>query len=291
MQPQVGGVNKYQYNNKELNEDFGLNWNDYGARWYDASIARWNGVDQLAEKYSSWSSYNYVLGNPIRFIDPDGNEVVDPNSKSAKAYRAVLEKTAEGRALWTRMVESPNRIDIHVVDFFGMKDAGNTNGDDWKLATSIIEMGSAAYVADGDTYEKIKSGNLGELSISDQVEGGDFDSSTGEYKFEEGRDMHIVIDLMFIQYSGEDEGMSGKEIEKQQVRLAVEEGQHSTQTFVDLGPNMKKGEAGNYTEMTKSELVKKYGSLSQKQHNTNYEKSRNEVEAKQVAERAKNEIK
>ena len=27
--------NKYQYNGKELNDDFGLNWNDYGARWYD----------------------------------------------------------------------------------------------------------------------------------------------------------------------------------------------------------------------------------------------------------------
>ena len=27
VQPQVGGVNLYQYNGIELNEDFGLNWN------------------------------------------------------------------------------------------------------------------------------------------------------------------------------------------------------------------------------------------------------------------------
>ncbi len=27
--------NRYQYNGKELNGDFGLNWNDYGARWYE----------------------------------------------------------------------------------------------------------------------------------------------------------------------------------------------------------------------------------------------------------------
>ncbi|BDS09823.1 RHS repeat-associated core domain-containing protein [Aureispira anguillae] len=74
-QPQVGGANKYQYNGKELNEDFGLNWNDYGVRWYDASIGRWNAVDPLAGDYMPWSGYNYVLGNPLKYIDPDGMRV------------------------------------------------------------------------------------------------------------------------------------------------------------------------------------------------------------------------
>jgi RHS repeat-associated protein len=48
-----------------LNEDFGLDWYDYGARWYDAAIGRFSTIDRFAEKYSSMSGYGYAAGNPI----------------------------------------------------------------------------------------------------------------------------------------------------------------------------------------------------------------------------------
>jgi RHS repeat-associated protein len=73
----VAPENKYRYNGKEWNEDFGLNMYDYGARGYMPDLGRWGGVDALAERYYSWSPYNYVLGNPIRNIDPDGNGVTN----------------------------------------------------------------------------------------------------------------------------------------------------------------------------------------------------------------------
>jgi RHS repeat-associated protein len=46
---------------------------DYrGARYYDNEVGRFLSLDPLAAIYPSWSAYNYVLANPIRFIDPNG---------------------------------------------------------------------------------------------------------------------------------------------------------------------------------------------------------------------------
>ncbi len=64
--------NRYKYNNKELTSDFSLDWYEYGARMYDPQIGRWHVVDPMAEKYYSWSPYNYVANNPMIFIDPNG---------------------------------------------------------------------------------------------------------------------------------------------------------------------------------------------------------------------------
>lgn len=118
-------LNRYQYNGKELTEDLGLNWNDYGARWYDPAVARWSAVDPLAEEFYSWSPYNYVYNDPLRFIDPDGkgpDDTIFFDEDGSELYRTkdnlddaivVVSKENEAQFDQTRMraVLSPNFVD------------------------------------------------------------------------------------------------------------------------------------------------------------------------------------
>jgi len=74
--------NRYLYNGKELQDDFDLNWYDYGARFYDAQIARFHTLDPLAEKYSFQSPFVYAVNNPIRFSDFNGEGPIDRVKKA-----------------------------------------------------------------------------------------------------------------------------------------------------------------------------------------------------------------
>ncbi|MCI5057874.1 MAG: RHS repeat-associated core domain-containing protein [Flavobacteriales bacterium] len=86
--PTITGVeNHYKYASKEKVEDFGLDWIDFGARFYDPGMGRWNSVDPLAEKYMTWSPYSYTLNSPMTFVDPDGRQVVDAKGRAVKISR------------------------------------------------------------------------------------------------------------------------------------------------------------------------------------------------------------
>lgn len=70
-----GSVQRYKYNGKELDRMHGLDWYDYGARWYDGM--RFLAQDSKLEKYYAISPYAYCLNSPIRLFDNDGREPGD----------------------------------------------------------------------------------------------------------------------------------------------------------------------------------------------------------------------
>ncbi len=69
--------NCYLHNEKELFEDGGLNWYDYGMRNYDPQIGRFTQLDPLADEYAGMSTYQFTGNDPITNVDVDGMEPAD----------------------------------------------------------------------------------------------------------------------------------------------------------------------------------------------------------------------
>lgn len=69
----TAGANTLEkFTGKERDTEANLNLDYFGARYYDAALGRWHGVDPKASKRPGISPYNYVQNNPLVRIDPDG---------------------------------------------------------------------------------------------------------------------------------------------------------------------------------------------------------------------------
>lgn len=141
----------YKYNGKEFVEMHGYDTYDYGARGYYAAIGRFSTVDPLAEKYYSISPYAYCAGNPIKYIDPDGREVVISGVLSNEALNQLKERTKDIMTL--KMNEETGKLSYTVNEGMELK------GDAKQMAGMIDNNSITVNLATTDKKET-STGNL-----------------------------------------------------------------------------------------------------------------------------------
>jgi len=65
--------NENLFNKKELQEETGQY--DFGARFYDPVVTRFNAIDAYAEQYVSLNPYQYGALNPVKNVDINGDSI------------------------------------------------------------------------------------------------------------------------------------------------------------------------------------------------------------------------
>ncbi|MBU6343173.1 MAG: RHS repeat-associated core domain-containing protein [Bacteroidetes bacterium] len=166
-QAQTGTKNGYLYNSKELNEDFGLNWYDYGARWYDATVGRWWSVDPLGEKSMGVSTYAYVRNSPLLLVDPTGmiSEAFGFYYTSSSAAMAEKSESQRTTFIAQRIIQEFKTAIVYILALPG------TNQSVVNKAEGLLNgyLNTAGIMARGNVVKDVKNFDISKIRPIDGV--------------------------------------------------------------------------------------------------------------------------
>ncbi|AWX45121.1 hypothetical protein HME9304_02131 [Flagellimonas maritima] len=177
----INGVeNNYMtYQGKELDESLGLDWHDFGARQYDASIGRWLTIDPLAEQ--TGYAYAAMNNNPVAMIDPTGMSafwVPKLNEDGSTSYIAEEGDTVETFQSQYGLEDGQAEAIIGNQEIV----AGET-----EISGEQVKQVTESDVLQLDLASDQAKGKKGEQRIFDQfVFAGDIAASKGEDRFFSG---------------------------------------------------------------------------------------------------------
>ena len=72
-QGNLAEILSYTFSAKEKDSETSLSY--FGSRYYTSDLSIWLSVDPMSDKYPSLSPYVYCADNPIKLVDPNGEEI------------------------------------------------------------------------------------------------------------------------------------------------------------------------------------------------------------------------
>jgi len=166
------------------------------SRMYDPALGRWWSQDQLADAYVDFSPYTYVLNNPLKFVDPDGQKVIYVNGHWQQGMLGNWIGSSRSAAMYwgEGFVREASR-------FFNDGQRGNGMFIDGSSQWGGDESGSQRYTRGyeyaKEHYEELIADMRKDetFKIVTHSEGGAFGAGIAAYLLEQGKTVETVVHL------------------------------------------------------------------------------------------------
>jgi RHS repeat-associated protein len=99
---------KMRYTGKEL-DDNEIRQHYFGARYLNTTTLYFNSIDPQEDRYPGWSPYCYALANPMRLVDPDGEQTV---TYDRNRFLELRERILGWAPAWVQEIIMPSTPDI-----------------------------------------------------------------------------------------------------------------------------------------------------------------------------------
>ncbi len=118
-------------------------------------VTRFLTIDPLAEKYSQMSPYGYCANNPIRYIDPDGQKLVDANGNIMYTHSGGWSENASAgaRRIGNAMMNTPT----------GREQFNKLSAADYNVT---LTLGGSNGSKLGDAYTTTVNGKISQVDIT-----------------------------------------------------------------------------------------------------------------------------
>ena len=161
-----------RFTDKERDAESGLDC--FGARYYSAHHARFTSVDPVISEGNitvpqRWNRYVYVLNNPLRYVDPDGNSEV--NALVGEAGEIVAQKALRADG-WTIVLDAARKpVTANGFDFVAVKgfevivvDNKAVRRNSISSATSLVgkTLRKNIHMAQAELIHRLAQGGLSE---------------------------------------------------------------------------------------------------------------------------------
>lgn len=180
----------------------------------NTSASRWYSVDPLADKFTSYSPYNFVENNPINKVDPDGREsqsthtdkngkvlkVIDDgdlgiykhdDAKTASDIKWSKDNTSAGGELMGRSLTINSFSDAEYGGAAGKINFGSTEARDWQYKSMRILMSSNEtgmmrlldYALNAGSYERFDFKTLNMMDANGNINVPEGYDNANDYMF------------------------------------------------------------------------------------------------------------